>query len=84
MNSTTEKMRYQKRLNERKFINKKFHTNPKVIYRQFKGESIKIMDPPGKEEIEDFWKGIWCEEKEFNSEWLRQLQSEYCNDIDTK
>ena len=86
LKATTEKMRYQKRLNERKFINKKFHTNPKVIYRQFKGESIKIMDPPAKEEIGDFWKGIWCEEKEFNSEaeWLRQLESEYCNDIDTK
>ena len=58
LKATTEKMRYQKRLNETKFINKKFHTNPKVIYRQFKGESIKIMDPPAKEEIEDFWKGI--------------------------
>ena len=44
------------------------------------------MDPPPKEEIEDFWKGIWCEEKEFNSEakWLRQLESENFKDIYTK
>ena len=81
LKSETEKVRRRKTLDERKRINYRFSKNPKSIYREFrKTSSIKVSEPPTKEEMTQFWKGIWRTEitHNINAEWLKHCQDEYC------
>ena len=80
LNATVERLRYQNRLHERKTINKKFKVNPKAVYREFKGSAIKVTNTPPTENVNQFWKGIWCIDKQYNSDssWLKHLEKEYC------
>ena len=59
LKSKADNLRHQKRLIERKKINKQFTFNPKKIYRNMKGDKIEVDKIPTKESIEQFWKGIW-------------------------
>ena len=80
LKSETEKARRRKTLDERKRINYRFSKNPKSIYREFrKTSSIKVSEPPTKEEMTQFWKGIWGTEitHNVNAEWLEHCQDEY-------
>ena len=59
LKSKADNLRHQKRLIERKNINRHFSFNPKKIYRNMKGDKIEVDKIPTKESIEQFWKGIW-------------------------
>ena len=65
LHATSVKLKYQKKRFNRKFINRKFSTNPKAVYRDFKGNNIATEKLPTKESIETFWKGIWQEKNNF-------------------
>ena len=47
---------------------------------------IDINNPPKKEEIEDFWGGIWHKRKEHNrsTDWLPHLKDNCCKDAESK
>ena len=83
----TEKMRRRKTFLERRRINNTFNSNPKAIYRGFrKTAEIDINNPPRKEEIENFWGGIWHKEKKDNrsADWLPHFKDNYCKDAESK
>ena len=74
-------MRRRKTLDERRKINYRFSKNQKSIHREFRKTSgIKVSEPPTKEEMTRFWKGIWGTEitHNVNAEWLKYCQDEYC------
>lgn len=86
LSATASKLRYQKRLNDRKQINRRFANNPKFIYRQMRGEQIIAKELPTKDDVENFWKGIWNKEGNFNQDanWLENLQTDYCSNARQK
>ena len=58
LKSKTEKLRYQKKIIERKKINKLFFRDPKKVYRAMKGSTITPKIIPSKQNVDTFWKGI--------------------------
>ena len=50
------------------------------MYRNFKGTRINIENLPSKDEVESFWKSIWCKNVIFNkdSPWIKDLVVNYC------
>ena len=81
LHAISVRLKYQKKRFNRKFINRKFSTNPKAVYRDFKGNNIAREKLPTRESIETFWKGIWQKKKTFNHnvKWLQRLESTYCS-----
>ena len=86
LHATSVRLKYQKKRFNRKFINRKFSTNPKAVYRDFKGNNIAKEKLPTKESIETFWKGIWQEKTTFNhnAKWLQRLENTYCSHVTPK
>lgn len=39
-------------------------TRMQRFYREIGKDKMNVTEPPEKEEIEDFWNGIWGKEKE--------------------
>ena len=83
LKSKADNLRHQKRLIERKKINKQFAFNPKKIYGNMKGDKIEVHKIPTKESIEQFWKGIWQDNAIFNdkADWLKDLNDTYCKNV---
>ena len=55
--------------------NKMFRENQKSFYSKLRGQSSRIVsDPPKKEEMDTFWKGIWEDNQPHNDEagWSKQ------------
>ena len=69
--------RYEKR---NKFYrqNMIFKTDAKKFYREIGKETIMIDKTPSVEEMENFWRTIWSEEKEFNeqAEWIKNTEQQ--------
>ena len=86
LKATAAKLKYQKKLYERKQINRRFSSNPKYIYREMRGERITVNNVPTKIEVENFWKGLWNKKGSFNSHanWLDMLKTDYCTNIEPK
>ena len=70
LKSKSEKLKYQKKLIERKRINMIFQTNPKKVFRSFKENSVILKAMPSQENVETFWKGIWESRSQVNYETL--------------
>ena len=69
----TEKMRRRKLIDERRMINRRFSSNPKSVYRNFrKKTNIEVQDPPSKANLTQFWGGIWGTDDthNVNANWL--------------
>ena len=84
LKTKSEKLKYHKKLYERKTINRKFSCHPKTVYRTIKETAEKIRT---KYEVETFWKNIWqARDKAFNenSSWLRELEMTDCSDVQPK
>ena len=83
LKSKVEKCRHHNKLAERKRINKEFFYDPKKVYRSMKGDAISIEKIPTKEDVENFWKGIWQKGTIFNdkADWLPKLEKTYCNNF---
>ena len=80
LKSKTEKLKYQKKIIERKKINKLFYKDPKKVYRTMKGSTITPKSIPSKQNVETFWKGIWNNPSECNVanvDWMKELESNY-------
>ena len=87
MKTKSEKLKYHKKLYERKTINRNFSCDPKSVYRTIKGNRITAEKIPTKYEVETFWKNIWqAADKTFNdnSSWLSELEMTYCSDVQPK
>ena len=55
----TEKMGRRKVIEERKKINRKFSTNPKSVYHEFrKKDDFQVKTLPSKEDLTKYWEGI--------------------------
>lgn len=56
-----------------------FKTDAKNVYREVGKEKIMVRKTPPIEEVEEFWKGIWSNDKPFNDdvEWIKTI--EHCN-----
>lgn len=85
LSANAAKLRYQKRLSDRRQINRQFSSNPKFVYRKMRGEQITVQEVPTKTDVENFWKGIWSKEGTFNTNatWLNNLH-DYCSDAEQK
>ena len=86
LKAKSEKLKYHKKLFERKSINHRFNCDPKRVYRTMKGNCITAEKIPTKNEIETFWKSIWQDtNKTFNetASWLRELELTYCSDVES-
>lgn len=70
--------RYTKR-SEQYQQNKTFKNDAKRFYREMTSNQIKVTDPPDKEGIEKFWKGILEKEVSHNSEanWISDEEALY-------
>ena len=87
MKAKSEKLKYHKKLYERKTINRNFSCNPKNVYRTMKGNRITAEKISTKYEVETFWKSIWrAPDKTFNenSSWLSELEMTYNSDVQPK
>ena len=71
---------------DRSRINYLFHSNPKLIYRKWRGEQFTVNNPPNEEEIHTFWAGIWSTPTTPNLEtpWHKQLSDSYCKNATSK
>ena len=81
----TEKMRRRKVIEERKKVNRKFSTNPKSVYREFrKKDDFQVKTLPSKEDLTEYWEGIWGNEITHNTEapWLEYCRENYCKDAE--
>ena len=56
LKSKTEKLEYQKKIIERKKINKLFYKDPKKFYRTMNGSTITPKSIPSKQNVETFGK----------------------------
>ena len=54
LKSKSEKLKYQKKLIERKRINRIFQTNPKKVFRSFKENFVTFKTMPSQENVETF------------------------------
>ena len=74
--------KYVKQKHQRKTINKTFSKDPKGVYRNFSGTKINVENLLNKDEIESFWKSIWCKNVPFNKDtpWINDLDVNYCKD----
>ena len=83
LKATSSRLNHQKKVSERKRINKLFSTNPRSVYRSFKAGNTEIKVAPTPEEIEDYWNDIWGTTGHFNNspEWLNVLEKEYRDKI---
>ena len=74
------KLRYQQKLHKRKVVNRQFANNPRQVFRQMRGNSMKADRLPTKNEVEKFWEEIWEKKGQFNqqAEWLKLLEYPYC------
>ena len=70
--------RYKKRSNQYR-ENRMFVTNCKSFYRKIKGDGAETGATPKKQEIEEFWKGIYETPTEHNTEadWIKDLNVEH-------
>ena len=68
--------RYEKRV---KFYrqNRIFKTDAKKLYREIGNQTIEVKNPPNMKDVENFWKTVWCGDKEFNENalWLEKESS---------
>jgi len=82
LKATCAKFKYSKRKHQRKVINKKFSRDPKGVYRNFKGTKIKVQNLASKDEVQSFWKSVWCKNVTFNKDapWIKGLATNYCKD----
>ena len=50
------------------------------MHRNFRGKKINAENIPSKDEVESFWKSIWCKNDTFNKDapWLNDLVVNYC------
>ena len=86
LKAKSEKLKYHKKLFERKSIKHRFNCDPKSVYRTMKGNCITTEKIPTKNEIETFWKSIWQDtNKIFNetASWLRELELTYCSEVES-
>ena len=58
LNVTNQYIKNKKTLAERSSINKKFQTNQKQVFREWKNKKIEIKETPSAEEIKIFWSNI--------------------------
>ena len=82
LKATCTKFKYIKRKYQRRTINKTFSNDPKGGYRNFRGTKINVENLPSKDEVESFWKSIWCKNVTFNKDvrWINDLVVNYCKD----
>ena len=75
LKATCTKFKYIKRKHQRRTINKTFSNDPKGGYRNFRGTKINVENLPSKDEVESFWKSIWCKNVTFNKDapWINGL-----------
>ena len=61
--------------------NRLFNNDRKKFYRSLGKEEIKVKNPPSKEEIEQFWRGILGEEKHHNdkADWITREEAKYAH-----
>ena len=81
LKSKTDKLKHQKKIIERKKINKLFYKDPKKVYTAIKGSAIIPKSIPSKQNVETFWKGIWNNPSKCNVanvDWIKELESNYC------
>ena len=59
-----------------------FAMNPKGVYRKFRRTKINVENLRSKDEVELFWKSIWCINVAFNKQapWINDLVLNYCID----
>ncbi|XP_057310291.1 uncharacterized protein LOC130648267 [Hydractinia symbiolongicarpus] len=83
LKATSERLKYQKRLSERRTLNKHFAKNPKLVYRQMKGDYNSAKDIPPKEDVESYWKELWSKQVMHNDKaaWLETLRQDYCTNV---
>ena len=53
-----------------------FKTDAKKFYREVGKETIRVVEIPSIEEVEEFWKNIWSNDKTFNetAEWTETIE----------
>ena len=74
LNVTSQYIKDKKTLAERSSINKKFQTNWKQVFREWKNKKIEIKETPSAEEIQIFWSNIWYKNKyNKDAKWLLKL-----------
>ena len=79
-------LRDRKLVTERQRINSLFYSSPKNVYRDFrKNGSIKVKKTPSKEEVNEFWDGIWGHEGVYNeqNDWIGKSPDNYCKNVET-
>ena len=83
---TSEQLKRRKNIAERNNINNKFKFNQKKLFREWKSKTIKVNEPPSKDEITTFWSNIWHKEKQINksAKWLENLESNYCAKVSSQ
>ena len=64
----------EKKINQKQ-INRQFAENPRIVYRNLLGDSIKVKTPPTREEIERFWKPLYEDRKvHHESHWIQRIE----------
>ena len=77
------KLRNKTTVAKRNSINR---TNQKKVFRNMKSEQIKVSESPNKEELKEFWGGIWGRETTYNhnAPWPKTLARDYCKETTDK
>ena len=70
--------RYDKRSKQYR-QNRLFNKDRKKFYRSLGKEETPVENPPSKEQIEQFWRGILGEEKHHddNADWITREEEKY-------
>ena len=83
LKATFSRLNHQKKVSERKRINKLFSNNPRAVYRSFKAGNTEINVALTLKKIENYRNDIWGTTGHFNNspEWLNVLGKEHCDKI---
>ena len=86
LKAKAEKMKHHRNMIETKRLNRKFACDPKSVYRSMKGNTIEVKDMPTKDDIQAFWKSIWNEKIDYNTNapWINELKTSYCANVEQK
>ena len=80
--TTSVRLNYLRKTNERKRINRQFTSKSKAVYRSFLNTNTTAKENPTREDLDPYWTNLW-EKTNLNNDapWIKSLQNENCSSV---
>ena len=78
LSALSKRLAREKWNQKEKHQNKLMREDPTKLFRELKGDQIKIQNPPDKEQLETFWRNIFERDITHNNEaqWIQEIEED--------